>query len=128
MSFLISGIPMALIPHPQGPWLEGINPFTYLQWRNGVEPLLAEGAKYCVLEPHYRGDFVARQFGDLKDVLDTFGRDNVPQDWDGRNVIKHEVAGRGALAVFQWFPKMSPERFDRDQQPVVDVSWYHAKE
>jgi formylglycine-generating enzyme required for sulfatase activity len=124
---LVHGIPMALIPHPQGAWLEGINPITNEQWRKGVEPLLADGAKYCLLEPHHRGDLSVRQFADFKDVLDIVGRDNVPKDWDGRDAIVQEVAGRGALSVFQWFPKMSRPGFDGDKQPVVDVSWYHAK-
>jgi hypothetical protein len=101
-------IPMALIPHPQGPWLEGINPVTNLQWRNGVEPLIGEGAKYCLLEPHYRGDLTVRQVGDFKDVLDTMGRDNIPQDWDGRVVIEREVAGRGCLSCFSVVPKYVP--------------------
>lgn len=127
MSLTVSGIPMALIPHSQGAWLEGIHPVTNLQWQKGVEPLISEGAKYCLLEPHYRGDLSVRQFADIKDVLDTVGRDNVPKDWDGRNAIVQEVSRRGELAVFQWFPKMSRPGFDGDKQPVVDVSWYHAK-
>ena len=127
MSFTVCGIPMVQIPHPQGAWLEGVNPVTNLQWQKGVEPLMSQGARYCLLEPHYRGDLMVRQFGDLRDVLDTVGRDNVPIDWDGRDAVEREITGRGVLALFQWFPKMSRPRFDRDHQPVIDVSWYHAK-
>lgn len=127
MSFVVSGIPMVLIPNPRGPWLEGINPVTNLQWRNGVEPLLRQGAKYCLLESRHHRDFIARQFSDLNDVLDNVGRNNIRRDWDGQDVIELEVSGRGALAVFQWSPHMSPSGFDGDQRPVVHVSWYHAK-
>jgi formylglycine-generating enzyme required for sulfatase activity len=127
MTFTVSGIPMTLIPHPQGAWLEGITPVTNLQWRRGVEPLIRDGARYCLLEPHYRGDLMARQFGNLEDVLDTVGRGNIPRDWDGLDVIDREVPGRGVLALSEWRPRMSRKNFDRDQQPVVDVNWYHAK-
>ena len=127
MTLTTSGIPMAMIPHPQGPWLEGINPVTNLQWKNGVEPLVGQGAKYCLLEPHYRGDLTARQFGDLKGLLDTVGRDNVPDDWDGRNAVVREVGKQGIITFFQWFPNMSRKGFDGEGQPVVDVSWPHSK-
>jgi formylglycine-generating enzyme required for sulfatase activity len=127
MNAIAYNIPMALIPHPQGPWLEGITPVTNLQWQAGVEPLMGQGAKYCLLEPDYRGDLMARQFGNLWDVLDTLGRDNVPESWNGREVVEREIPDRGALAFFRWFPKMSRSGFDGDHQPVVEVSWYHAK-
>jgi len=127
MTTVVSGIPMALIPHPQGPWLEGINPITNLQWRQGVEPLLHDGARYCLLEFHYRGDFMARKYSGLNDLMDFAGRNIVPENWGGRNVVVKKIAGRGMIALFQWLPNMSRPGFDSDNQPVVDVSWYHAK-
>lgn len=87
---------------------------------------MAQGAKYCLLEPH-RGDLSARQFGDFKDLLDTVGRDNVPADWDGQEAVVRDSGKQGLIAFFQWFPKMSPKGFDKDGQPVVDVSWAHVK-
>jgi hypothetical protein len=48
ISFNVCGIPMALIPHSQGPWLEGINPVTNLQWQNGVEPWFPQKKKKSV--------------------------------------------------------------------------------
>jgi len=131
MTFIVSGIPMALIPHPQGPWLEGINPVTNLQWRQGVEPLLNEGARYCLLEADYRGRFVVKHLGNLNDVMDIFGRDNVPKNWHGQNVMARSAFGRGLVAAFfQWFPDITSVRmtgFDRDEQPAINVSWFHAK-
>lgn len=81
---------MALIPHPQGPWLEGINPITNSQWSKGVDPFMNEGAKYGLLEPHYRGDLTVRHFGDIKDLLDSVGHDNVPKDWKGETIWLEE--------------------------------------
>ena len=122
MSFQVCGIPMSLIPHPQGPWLEGINSVTNLQWQKGVEPLVGQGTKYCLLEPHYCGDLSARQFADFKDLLDTVGRDKVPGDWDGRNAVVRDSDKQGIIAFFRWFPGMSRPGYDGEGQPVVDVS------
>jgi len=119
----ICGIPMSRIPHPQGPWLEGINPVTNLQWERGVEPFMNGGAKYCLLEPHYRGDLTARHFGDYKDLLDRVGHDNVPKNWKGETTWLKDQD----LFLFQWRRTTSRNGFDGKGQPAVDVSWAEAK-
>ncbi len=123
MSFTVCGIPMAMIPHPQGAWLEGINSVTNLQWQRGVEPLMNEGAKYCLLESRSRGDFTARQFGDYRDLLDTIGHDNAPKSWKGEGVMCRP----GVPPFLKWRPITSPKGFNGKEQPAVNVSWYEAK-
>lgn len=119
---------MALIPHPQAPWLEGIDAVTNAQWRRGVDPVLTNGGRYCVLEPDGGGRFLPRHFQSLRDVIDLMGSDGVPAGWDGREPIERETGSRGLLACFQWLPTLSsPDGFADDRQPVTHVSWYHAK-
>ncbi|HEX5036218.1 MAG TPA: hypothetical protein VFX30_03575 [bacterium] len=128
MSFVVAGIPMEPVIHPQGPWLEGVTPVTNLQWRRGIDSLLSQGAKYCVLEPHYRGHHVLKHFGSLEDACDLFGRDNVPSSWDGKNALRMEIDTEdGEFALFKWFSRMSPPIWGEDNAPVRSVSWYHAK-
>lgn len=122
-SLAVCNIPLALIPHPQGAWLEGINPITNTQWQKGVEPFMNEGAKYCLLEPHYRGDLTARHFGDYKDLLDTVGHDNVPKGWKGGTIWLEDED----LFLFQWRRTTSRKGFDGNGQPAVDLSWAEAK-
>ncbi len=127
MTTIVCGIPMVHIPHPQTPWLEGVNPITNLQWKNGVEPLMGQGAKYCLVETDGQGETTARQFRDLRTALETIGYDHVPKGWDGKSLIAREIPKRGVAGLFQWFPVMSRSGFDGNNQPVVDVSWHHAK-
>ncbi len=135
MNYTICGIPMALITHPQGSWLEGINPVTNLQWRKGVDSFWNEGARYCLLEPQIRGEMTVRHLESLQAVFDRVGRDNLPPAWDNQkpnwqykdSLVVREVSGLGEIALFAWNPTMSSQEFDGDSQPVVDVSWYHAK-
>jgi len=123
MSFTVSGISMALIPHPQGPWLEGINPVTNLQWRRGVEPFMNEGARYGLLAPNRRQELGIRNFSHLKDLLDAVGRDKVSNDWGGRAVWREEED----MFFFEWRRLTSRPGFEEDGKPAVDVSWGEAK-
>lgn len=144
MNFNICGIPMVFIPHPQGPWLEAINPVTNQQWRSGVEPFMSEGAKYCLLgpsrhDPHYRescrgSDLTVQNFSDYEDLLDTVGRDSVRSYWRKQDNIWLREKD---IFMFQWRLTTSPkeaslsaspkEELDGNGQPAVDLSWAEAK-
>jgi len=123
MSIIVSGIPMALIPHPQTPWLEGITPVTNEQWRKGVEPFMNEGAHYGLLTLHERGDPSVQHFESYKNILDTLGRDKAPKNWLGETVW----LGKPDHFLFQWRRTTSRKDFDGSGQPAVDISWAEAK-
>lgn len=119
-------IPMAEIPHPRGGWREAVNPTTNKLWAQVAGHVLAEGGKYCALQRNLRNEWFIEQKGSYNDLLDLVGRDRLHESlkMNEGDVLK----ARGLdLYGFQWTPEISPEGFNEESQPVVNVSWAHAK-
>jgi formylglycine-generating enzyme required for sulfatase activity len=57
-----------------------------------------------------------------QDLFGDFAK-QLPKRWDTRDPMIS-----GMLTLFQLRKDMSPKEFDRPNQPVVDVSWFHAFE
>jgi formylglycine-generating enzyme required for sulfatase activity len=124
MILTISGIPMVPIPHPKNYWMEGINPVTRKQWENSVTPLMAQGARFCLVEPTTdRGPLQTRQFNSREALVDVLGS-KIPQHWGGNHTLEIK---RGKIAVFPWLPKGSKEDLTHEDGQPVHVDWYMSK-
>ncbi len=78
------------------------------------------GVAYAALQRNLRGEYSVRQLGNVKDVADLVGRDNMPRSWDGSTFV------RGGVACFQWRENISFKGSNGSKQPV-NTDWYMSR-
>ncbi len=78
------------------------------------------GVAYAALQRNLRGEYSVRQLGNVKDVADLVGRDNMPKNWKG------STFERGGVACFQWRENISSKGSNGSKQPV-NTDWYMSQ-
>lgn len=137
--FTVSGIPMALIPHAQGAWLEGSTPITNAQWTKEVPSwaaneylgaslvtftatlhqagVLPTDAGSALVVAGAGGFLVAGIFSRLKDAwMERFGRNDSPNE--GREP-------KGPAVHYRMF--VIPEKSERELKAQFDRLRKHAR-
>jgi formylglycine-generating enzyme required for sulfatase activity len=107
---------------PMKPFYLGKNPVTNAEYRAHVDRYLNHPFVLLKTDPEtHEISVVCREpelaKGWLKKEL------KIPKDWDTRDPFLF-----GVFTLFELRKDVSPEGFDRPNQPVVNVSWFHAFE
>ena len=114
---------MVPISHPQGDYLVAQCVGSNTDWDQTARHAINEsgtGVAYAALQRNLRGEYGVRQLGNVKDVADLVGRDNMPKNWKG------STFERGGVACFQWRENISFEQSHGPKQPV-NTDWYMSQ-